>query len=93
MEEKPGQVMGTMAVVGFSFMVHRVSDTKAAGLGCVALGGIRLALEPLRSEPPLGPPDVDVSGVAALWILLGVAALCFDHVVVSASGREEKASA
>ena len=89
----PVAIYETVFWIGFGFMVHRVSDTKAAGLGCVALGGIRLALEPLRSEPPLGPPDVDVSGVAALWILLGVAALCFDHVVVSASGREEKASA
>lgn len=45
------------------------------GAFLVAFGGIRLALEPLRASPPLGPTVVPVAFLAALWLAVGAASL------------------
>ena len=37
------------------------------------LGLIRLAVEPMRSTPPLGEPAVPIVAIAALWVALGIA--------------------
>ncbi len=39
---------------------------------CVAFGAIRLALEPLRAAPPVGPPLLDASWLAAAWLVCGL---------------------
>ena len=37
------------------------------------LGLIRLAVEPMRSIPPLGAPVIPIEAIAALWVGLGIA--------------------
>lgn len=76
---------------GLGLLLRRIPDSQAPGLWLVAFGAIRLGLEPLRSAPPLGPPEVDVSVLAGIWLGLGLLTLYFDRRVCGASGLEIEA--
>ena len=63
--------------IGGLVILHRVvGHLPARWVTPVVLAGlglIRLAVEPMRSAPPLGEPVVPIVAIAALWVALGVA--------------------
>lgn len=54
----------------------RLPPRPVPGAFLVGFGTIRLLLEPLRPEPPLGPTILPVESVAGFWVVLGAACLC-----------------
>jgi prolipoprotein diacylglyceryltransferase len=45
---------------------------RVAPVVLVGFGVLRLAIEPLRAAPPLGPPLVSPSWIASVWVALGL---------------------
>jgi len=54
-------------------LVRRLPDAWIPTAVLCGLGLIRIVVEPLRAEPPLGSPAVPASALAAIWIVVGVA--------------------
>ena len=54
-------------------VVGRLSARWVTPVVLAGLGLIRLAIEPMRSTPPLGEPAVPTVAIAALWVGLGIA--------------------
>ena len=54
-------------------MVSRLPDRWVIPVVLGGFGLIRLAVEPMRSTPPLGEPAVPMVVIAALWVGLGIA--------------------
>jgi len=59
------------ALLALHLAVRDRSDPWVVVVVLLGFGGLRLALEPWRAPPPLGPPIVPASVVAALWIATG----------------------
>jgi hypothetical protein len=53
--------------------VARTPRAWAPAAALIGFGAIRLAVEPWRAPPPLGPPAVPAAAVAAAWIVAGLA--------------------
>ena len=53
-------------------VVRAQARDRRAALVLVGFGFLRLAIEPLRAPPPLGPPLVSASWIAALWVAVGL---------------------
>jgi hypothetical protein len=51
--------------------LKRVEPERVAPAFMLGFGALRLALEPLRAVPPLGPPIVDARWLAAGWLVAG----------------------
>ncbi len=60
-------------LAGLFLLVRRLPDAWIPTAVLCGLGLIRIVVEPLRAEPPLGPPAVPASALAAAWIAVGVA--------------------
>lgn len=75
-------------------LLHRLTGhVRAQRQVAVAIGGFglqRLAIEPWRAAPPLGPPWLDVRWIAALW--LGIAVFLFLRVWWTTKRREREGS-
>jgi phosphatidylglycerol:prolipoprotein diacylglycerol transferase len=54
-------------------LVRRLPDGWIPTAVLCGIGLIRIVVEPLRAEPPLGSPAVPASVLAAIWIAVGVA--------------------
>ena len=54
-------------------MVSRLPDRWVIPVVLGGFGLIRLAVEPMRSIPPLGEPVVPIEAIAAFWVALGIA--------------------
>ena len=54
-------------------VVGRLSVRWVTAVVLAGLGLIRLAVEPMRSIPPLGAPVIPIEAIAALWVGLGIA--------------------
>lgn len=61
--------------VALGFVTRRLPREWVAPAVLAGIGAIRIAVEPWRADPPLGPPLVPSSAIAALWVVAG-AFLC-----------------
>lgn len=71
-ERHPAALYECAALAALGALVRRLGDRWRAPAVLAALGGIRLALEPVRARPPLGEPLLPIELVALLW--MGIAA-------------------
>ena len=68
---------------------RRVSPPQTAPFVLAGFGLLRLVIEPWRAESPLGPPMAPPSGIAGLWLALGLAgAMAASWRRASVSGGE-----
>lgn len=52
-------------------LLRGADSRRVPGLFLMALGGLRLLIEPLRAAPPLGEPVVGPEWIALAWLLAG----------------------
>lgn len=65
-----GDIAGLLLLSG---LTQRLPEALVAPVTLSGFGALRLALEPLRAPPPLGPPLVAPSVLAIGWIVAGAA--------------------
>jgi hypothetical protein len=64
----PTALYEAAACAGLHFALRARPRARAA-VALAGLGGVRLAVEPLRAAPPLGEPLVDPAWLAALLVV------------------------
>lgn len=55
-----------------SAWIFRLPQRRAPALFLLAFGGVRLVVQPLRADLPLGDPWLDPSWIALAWLCLGL---------------------
>lgn len=74
-------VLDAAGLVALHALLRRTAQAWTVPLVMIGLGVLRLAIEPLRDEAPLGAPLVPVALLAAGWVALGVALAGYRIVV------------
>jgi hypothetical protein len=59
------------AMLALHAFVRGARVERIAPLMLMGIGAARLAIEPLRAPPPLGPPLVPAAWLAAVWLAIG----------------------
>jgi hypothetical protein len=72
----PVPVYELAGLLALQLCLRSVRRERAAGPVLAGLGSLRLVLEPWRATPPLGPPLVSPSALAAVWLLVGWTLYC-----------------
>jgi len=68
----PTALYDIAGLLALSRIARRLPPERVAPAVLVGLGLLRLAIDPLRALPPLGPPLWSPGWIAALWIALGL---------------------
>jgi len=67
----PTALYDILGLVALDAIARRQRPDRAAPAVLAGIGMLRLAIEPLRAAPPLGPPLLPAAWIASFWVALG----------------------